>query len=192
MQAVAEENAITVKNLLAAFEGESNAHSKYTAFAVKADEEGWSGAASLFRAAARAEQIHATNHAKVLDQLGSRAECEIHPVEVKSTLENLKTALAGERYEINTMYPEFLVEAEQRKNKSAIRTFKWAFEAEKTHARLYSEAVELVEAGKTGSWVGAARNFYVCAACGYTTENREEHERCPVCNLPMEKFEVIR
>jgi rubrerythrin len=192
MQIVAEENAVTVQNLLAAFEGESNAHTKYTAFAAKADEDGWHGAASLFRAAARAEQIHATNHAKVLDQLGSRAECEIHEVEVKSTLENLKTALAGEQYEIATMYPGFLAEAEERQNKSAIRTFHWALEAEKTHARLYSDAIALVEAGKTDSWAGAVREFYVCPACGYTTENRNEHERCPVCNMPLEKFEVIR
>jgi rubrerythrin len=192
MQLVAEENAVTVKNLLDAFEGESNAHTKYTSFAAKADEEGWYGAASLFRAAARAEQIHATNHAKVLDQLGSRAECEIHEVEVKSTLENLKTALAGEQYEVDTMYPGFLAEATERQTKSAIRTFHWAIEAEKTHARLYSEAIALVEAGKRDSWAGAVRDFYVCPACGYTTENREEHERCPVCNMPLEKFEVIR
>jgi rubrerythrin len=35
MSAIAAENAITVQNLLAAFEGESNAHAKYTAFAAK-------------------------------------------------------------------------------------------------------------------------------------------------------------
>jgi rubrerythrin len=66
MPAIAAENAITVQNLLAAFEGESNAHAKYTAFAAKADEDGLHGAASLFRAAARAEQIHAANHARVI------------------------------------------------------------------------------------------------------------------------------
>jgi len=196
MPAVAEVNAITVQNLTAAFEGESNAHAKYSAFAAKADEEGLHGAASLFRAAARAEQIHAGNHAKVLGQLGSRAECAIRKVEVKSTLENLKTALGGETYEIDTMYPGFLAEATERKNNGAVRTFHWALEAEKTHARLYSEAIALLEAGKkdasAGSWLGAARNFYVCAVCGYTSENPNEHEHCPVCNLPWEKFEVIR
>ena len=35
----------------------------------------------------------------------------------------------------------------------------------------------------------AARDFYVCAVCGYTSETPEEHERCPVCNLAWEKFE---
>ena len=67
------------------------------AFAAKADTDGLQGAASLFRAAARAEQIHAANHARVIGILGGQAETEIHPVEVKSTLENLKAALNGEQ-----------------------------------------------------------------------------------------------
>ena len=192
MPTIAEESVMTVHNLLAAFEGESNAHAKYTAFAEKADEEELHGIASLFRATARAEQIHLTNHARVLNQLGSRAECEIHPVEVKGTLENLKAALNGERYEIDTMYPGFLEEANEHKNVAAIRTFTWALEAEKTHARLYSEAIALLAAGKKDSWIAEARDFYVCPVCGYTSETEEEHERCPVCNCKWEKFEIIR
>jgi rubrerythrin len=192
MSAIAAENAITVQNLLAAFEGESNAHAKYTAFAAKADTDGLHGAASLFRAAARAEQIHAANHARVIGILGGHAEAEIHPVEVDSTLENLKAALNGEQYEIDTMYPGFLAEAAEHKNTAAIRTFHGALEAEKTHARLYSEAIALLAAGKKDSWIGEARDFYVCPVCGYTSETEEEHERCPVCNCPWEKFEIIR
>ena len=188
---IAAENVVTVKNLLSAFEGESNANAKYTEFARKADADGLHGAASLFRAAARAEHIHATNHARVIRQLGSEVTAKINPVQVKSTLENLKEALGGEQYEIDTMYPEFLKEAEVHNNSAAIRTFDWALEAEKTHARLYSEAIALVEGGETDSWVGAVRNFYVCAVCGYTSETREG-ERCPVCNLLWEKFEVVR
>ncbi|MGA3162541.1 MAG: rubrerythrin family protein, partial [Terracidiphilus sp.] len=187
MSGIAAENAITVQNLLDAFEGESNAHAKYTAFAAKADTDGLHGAASLFRAAARAEQIHSTNHARVIGTLGGNAKCQIHPVEVKSTLENLKTALNGEQYEIDTMYPGFLEEATARKNTAAIRTFHGALEAEKTHARLYAEAIALLVAGKKDSWIGEARDFYVCPVCGYTSETEEEHERCPVCNCPWEK-----
>lgn len=191
MPAVAAENEITVKNLLAAFEGESNAHAKYIAFAGRADAEGLHGAASLFRAAGRAEQIHAANHARVIKQLGGDAVCTIHAVEVKTTLENLKAALGGEQYEINVMYPEFLAEATTHDNKAAIRTMYGAMEAEKTHARLYGEAIALLQGGKMDSWIGAARDFYVCPVCGYTSETEEEHERCPVCNCPWEKFEII-
>jgi rubrerythrin len=186
------QHSVTLAHLLSAFAGESNANAKSVAFAVKADADGWHGVASLFRATAQAEQIHAANHARVIRQLGGEAACEIHPVKVKSTLENLKTALTGEQYEIDTMYPGFLQEATERKNTGAIRTFTGAMEAEKTHARLYSEAIALLVAGKKDSWIGEARDFYVCPVCGYTSETEEEHERCPVCNCPWEKFEIIR
>ena len=186
------ENATTISNLLAAFDGESNANAKYVAFAAKADADGWHGAASLFRAAAQAEQIHAANHSRVIRQLGGEASCEIEPVHVKTTLENLKVALAGEYFEIDSMYPEFIKEADEHENTAAIRTFTWAVEAEKTHARLYTEAIAMIEAEKNDAWVGAARDFYVCAACGYTSESPDEYERCPVCNLPSDKFEAFR
>ena len=192
MPTIAEESVTTVQNLLAAFEGESNAHAKYTAFAAKADEDELHGVASLFRAAARAEQIHAANHSRVLHQLGSHSECEIRPVEVKSTLENLKAALNGEKYEIDTMYPGFLEEATEHKNTAAIRTFTGAMEAEKTHARLYGEAIALLVGGKKDTWISETRDFYVCPICGYTSETEEEHERCPVCHCPWERFEIIR
>lgn len=159
---------------------------------MKADADGWHGAASLFRAAGRAEKIHAINHARVIRQLGGEATCTIHSVEVKSTLENLKTALAGELEEVNTMYPGFLAEAQSHGVTTAVRTFHGALEAEKTHARLYGEAISLLQAGKRESWIGTARDFYVCPVCGYTSETEREHERCPSCNCPWEKFEIIR
>jgi rubrerythrin len=112
---------------------------------------------------------------------------------VKSTLENLKAALAGEQYEIDTMYPGFIAEATESDIPIAKRSFTWAMEAEKTHARLYAESIELVEKEEMkDSWAASACDFYVCAACGYTTRTPEEQERCPVCNLAFEKFEVIR
>ena len=190
-QAVAQKSS-TIANLLVAYEGESNAHAKYDFFAAKADSEGWLGAASLFRAAARAEQIHAANHARVIKQLGGEVRCEIHAVEVKSTLANLKAALTGEQYEVETMYPGFIAEASGSDVALAKRTFTWAMEAEKTHARLFQEAIDIVELRTKESWVGLTQKFYVCAACGFTTRTREEQARCPVCNLAYEKFEVIR
>jgi rubrerythrin len=190
-QLIAERTA-TIANLLAAYEGESNAHARYDFFAAKADAEGWLGAANLFRAAARAEQIHAANHARVLRQLGSEAHCEIFAVDVKSTLENLNVALAGEQYEVETMYPGFIAEASGSDVALAKRTFTWAMEAEKTHAMLFQEAIGFVAQHLRDSWAGFACDFYVCAACGYTTRTWEEQGRCPVCNLAYEKFEVIR
>jgi rubrerythrin len=103
MSAIGSESTKTVKNLLAAYAREYAAYTQYTAFAQRADVDGLHGVASLFRATARAEQIHSNNHAKIIGLLGGEAACEASVIKPKSTLENLETALRGENYEIDTM-----------------------------------------------------------------------------------------
>jgi rubrerythrin len=161
----------TLDNLQSAFAGESQANRKYTAFAKKADDEGHPQIAKLFRAAAHAETVHALNHFKALGG-------------VKSTVENLKEAIAGETYEVDSMYPPMIAEAEAAGEKQATRTFKWAFEVEKTHAALYTKALEML-GQETGH-----EDFYVCPFCGHTHEGPFEG-KCPVCGAPFEKFERI-
>jgi rubrerythrin len=192
MPVVAPEYVTVVANLLSAFQAEMNANVRYTAFATRASSDALRGVASLFRAAARAEQIHAGSHGRVLRQLGGEIDYEIRPVETKTSLENLKTALGGEKYEIETMYPICLAEARACKDTAAIRSFTWALEAERTHARLFSEAIALAEIGATDCWINAIRQFYVCPVCGYTSESPDERDRCSVCNCSWKKFEVNR
>jgi rubrerythrin len=187
MVAIENENAIS--NLLAAYEGEINAHARYKAYARKAESEGLNGAASLFRAAARAEQIHASNHARVIRHMGGEIEAEIRPFRVNSTLENLKAALGGEQREIDSMYPEFLIHATSQVDTHAMRSFQWAMESEKTHARLYQDAVATAESGR--GWTQEQLDFYVCTLCGYTAKTQEA-DNCPACNYVWDRFEVIR
>ena len=104
----------TLDNLQAGFNGESNAHSRYLAFAEKAGQEGYGEVASLFRAAAKAEEVHAANHAAVIKKMGGTAQAKIETPVVKSTKENLEAAIKGESYERDTMYPEFLKQLARR------------------------------------------------------------------------------
>ncbi len=188
---IATENESAIRNLTAAYEGELNAHAKYKAFAKKAESEGLFGAASLFRAAARAEQIHAGNHARVIRHMGGEPRADIRSFRIKSTLENLRDALWGEKNEIDSLYPAFLEQAHSHLNSTAARSFTWAMESEKTHARLYEEAVATLVDGKTDSWTKAKLDFYVCTLCGYTAKTPEA-DNCPACNFLWDRFEVIR
>jgi rubrerythrin len=188
---VATEDESAIGNLAAAYDGELNAHTKYKAFAKKAESEGLYGAASLFRAAARAEQIHAGNHARVIRQMGGEPRADIRSFRIKSTLENLRDALGGERNEIDSLYPAFLDQAHSHLNTTAARSFTWAMESEKTHARLYEEAVATLVNGRTDSWTKDELDFYVCTLCGYTARTPEA-DNCPACNFVWDRFEVIR
>ena len=177
-----KDSSRTLENLQTAFNGESNAHNKYLAFAKKAGEEGYGEVASLFRAAAKAEEIHASNHAVVIRMLGAEPKADIGAPEVKSTRENLAVAIAGETYERDTMYPEFIAEAKAAKNSDALRTFTFAIKTEAEHARLYTEALSKLEILK-----GASKQYFVCRVCGYTTENLN-FLRCLVCGVAKEEY----
>ncbi len=175
----------TLQNLQIAFNGESNAHARYLAFAQKADQEGYLQAAVLFRAAARAEEIHAANHAVVIKKLGATPQAKIEKAEVKSTLENLQAAIKGETYEKDVMYPDFLKQARVEKNKDAIQTFNFAKGAEVEHAKLYT----LASKDLPGMKVANVR-YYVCSVCGYTVK-KIDFEKCPACFNPKEKYIAV-
>ena len=101
------------------------------------------------------------------------------------TKENLEAAISGENYEVTSMYPEFIQDAEAEENKRAMRTFRWAMDVEKIHEALYRKALENLEGGKEASF-----DYYVCPFCGYTHEGPYDG-KCPVCGAPGEKFERI-
>jgi rubrerythrin len=175
----------TLDNLQAAYNGESNAHERYVAFAEKADEEGFGQVASLFRAAARAEEIHAKAHAEVIKKIGGTPQADIQKPDVKSTRENIEAALKGETYERDSMYPDFLKVAKAERNLDAMRTFNYALAAEGEHAKLYKQALDNLD-----QWKGGKKEFFVCAVCGYTV-TKVDFEKCPSCFAPKEKYEKI-
>ncbi len=175
----------TLENLQTAFNGESNANAKYLAFAKKADDEGYTKVASLFRAAARAEEIHMNNHSAVINKMGGTPAADVKPAEVKTTAENLKGAIEGETYERDKMYTDFIAEARSNGNTDALKTFNFAKVAEGEHAKLYAEAL-----ANLAAWKGGKTTFFVCSTCGYTTTDANL-EKCPVDFTPKEKFESI-
>ncbi|HSQ23004.1 MAG TPA: ferritin family protein [Pyrinomonadaceae bacterium] len=175
----------TLDNLQTAFNGESNAKARYLAFAQKAESEGYGKVASLFRAAAKAEDIHANNHAEVIRKLGATPIADVKTPEVNSTTDNLQAAIKGESYERDTMYPDFLKQARDDGNKDAVRTFNLAKEAEAEHAKLYTEA-----SSNLAAWKTTVQPFYVCPSCGYTTGTLN-FAKCPVDFTPKEKFIAV-
>ncbi|MDO4569085.1 MAG: rubrerythrin family protein [Planctomycetia bacterium] len=171
----------TLKNLLAAYNGESNASAKYAVYSEKAKADGYLAIAALFAAASKAETLHAARHARVIKSLGGEAVADIGTYEGKAIDEMLRDAIAGETEEFTHMYPGFIAEAEQVGATAAVASFKGALEAEVVHARLYQEALDNLDAWK------APRKFYVCSVCGWTEEDAAP-EKCPICGVSADKF----
>jgi len=176
----------TLDNLMAAYNGESNAHAKYLEYAKKADEEGYGKVASLFRAAASAEQIHLTNHAQVIRSIGGTPKADIQLPAIKSTGENLADAVKGETYEQAVMYPGFIEQAKQEGNSDAVQTFSYAQSAEAGHAKLYQAALDGLP-----NWRTQNSAFSACPVCGYTVEGKPSFAACPVCGTPAKQYREI-
>lgn len=160
------ENNKTIQNLMEAFAGESQANRKYLAYSKKAEAEGKTNAAKLFKAAADAETIHALKHFEVAGKIGSTAE-------------NLQDGIDGETFEFEDMYPPFVEQAEAEGNKAAVRTFTYAMKAEQVHAKLYKEALENLDETEEVF-------YYLCPVCG----NIEKFvpEKCNICGVAGSKF----
>jgi rubrerythrin len=162
--------AKTDENLKVAFAGESQANRRYLAFAKKAEQEGFTQVAKLFKAAAEAETVHALNHLRITGQ-------------IESTLENLGSAVSGETFEFKEMYPGYIETAKQEENKQAAWSFDVANKVEQIHAQLFSKAINALKNKKLLEQV----DYYVCGVCGNTVEGTPP-EKCPICGSPEEKF----
>jgi len=160
----------TEKNLQEAFAGESQANRKYLAFAKKAEREKYGRIARLFRAAAEAETVHAVNHLRALG-------------DIRSTKENIETAVDGETYEFQSMYPRMIEDAKSEGNKRAEISFNYANAVEKIHAELYKKALNSL-----GDNVEV--DYYVCPVCGNTVEGKPP-DKCPICGSLKKMFRRI-
>jgi len=177
----------TLSNLQAAYAGETTASAKYAAYSKKAQEEGMTQIALLFKATSASEQIHANNHRSVIEEMGGKVSAIKPAFTVKTTRENLADAIAGESYEIATMYPEFLSTANAADNQLALTTFNYAFRTEQRHKLLYEKALAALKANQLGT---LALQYFVCPTCG-NTYDAPPPKRCRISMTDSERFVKI-
>ncbi|MEW6354526.1 MAG: rubrerythrin family protein [Pseudomonadota bacterium] len=123
--------SVTVKNIEAAFAGESMAHIKYLYFARIAREHGDVETAKVFEETAAQEVQHAFGH---MDLLYPKAEMDVPTC--------LDMAIAGETYEYTEMYPAFRHKAEQERNDKAVAEFDEQIAESKEHAERFRATLE--------------------------------------------------
>lgn len=123
--------SITIKNLEAAFAGESMAHIKYRYFAKLARAVGDEATARVFEETADQEVQHAFGH---LDLLYPKAS--LTPVKA------LEIAIEGETYEYTEMYPKFRHLALEEGNSSAVKEFDEQIAESQAHAESFRSTLD--------------------------------------------------
>ncbi len=161
---------MTKRFLEEAFAGESMAHMRYTIFAEEAEKRGRKNLARLFRAIAYAEYVHARNHLRELGGIGE-------------DVKNVRTAIDGETFEVEEMYPIYNEAAKIQGERGAQISTRFALEAEKIHVEMYKRAEEKLEKGEDYE----NKKIYICPICGYTVEG-EAPDKCPICGAKGETF----
>ena len=171
------EGTKTQANLMAAFAGESQAHTKYQYYASKAKKDGFVQIANLFTETAMNEKEHAKIWFKLL-----------HGGAVPDTAANLKDAADGENYEWTDMYAEFAREAREEGFDEIAVLFEKVGEIEREHEQRYLKLLENVKDGIVFS--RDEDKIWKCSNCGHIVVGKAAPEVCPVCAHPRAYFEI--
>jgi rubrerythrin len=129
---MADQHSVTIKNLEAAFAGESMAHIKYRYFAKLARAAGAEDVAKIFEATADQEVMHAFGHLDLL-----------YPKAKMTPAKALEIAIEGETYEYTEMYPNFRHLAIEEGNQAAVAEFDEQIAESKEHADNFRRTLEL-------------------------------------------------
>ena len=186
----------TLKNLVKAFIGESQARNRYRMYARVAKEEGYMQISEIFLKTAENEWEHASTLFMLINELkkklgGGFEEVKVEaaaPITLGDTAENLRAAIAGEHYENTEMYPSFAEVAEREGLTDIAKRLRAIAVAEKHHEERFRKLLEEVEAGTV--FKKDREVWWVCMECGYVHYGREPPEQCPSCGHSKSYFMV--
>jgi rubrerythrin len=179
----------TEKNLLTAFSGESQARNRYSYFASKAKNDGYEQISFIFEETANQEKEHAKRLFKFLEGGEVEITAAFPAGVIGSTLENLKAAAAGEKYEYSEMYPGFAEIADKEGFKDIANVFRNIAVAEKQHEKRYNALSANIEAARV--FKRDKEVVWRCRNCGYLHTGKEAPAECPACVHPQAHFELL-
>jgi rubrerythrin len=155
-----DSQSVTIKNIEAAFAGESMAHIKYMWFAKLCRAAGDEATAKVFEDTAAQEVQHAFGHAELLfaGETMTPAKC-------------LQYAIEGETYEYTEMYPKFRHEAVEEGHAAAVVEVDHQIAESKEHALMFKSVLEK-----------AAKRF---AALAKVEEKHANHYQAQLNNIAV-------
>ncbi|MBN2301824.1 MAG: rubrerythrin family protein, partial [Lentisphaerae bacterium] len=179
----------TAVNLMTAFAGESQARNRYTYYAGQAKKEGFAQIADIFEETANQEK----EHAKRLFKFMEGGEIEITGAFpfgiIGKTVDNLKSAAAGENHEWTDMYPSFAKVARKEGLEEIAVVFESIAVAEKQHEKRYLDLAKNINEGKV--FAKDKPVVWRCRNCGYLHKGTNALDKCPACAHPQAYFEIL-
>lgn len=175
-------NSETLKNLMRAFAGESQARNRYTFAAAQCRAQGLHVLESVFQFTAHQEKEHAEifyQHMKPF--AGGTVHIDGgYPVDLtEDPVVLLRRARHGEYQEHQEIYPAFAETARQEGFDRIAASFQLIAAIEQTHGDRFGALADLLEQGKLFS--GGAGQGWLCLNCGHIHQGPAAPGVCPVC-----------
>ena len=176
-------NSETLKNLMRAFAGESQARNRYTFAAGLCRQQKLHVLEAVFLFTAGQEKEHAEifyNHMKAVS--GSTVHIDGgYPVAVTNdVLRLLRDAQHNEYEEFDPVYPSFGKTARAEGFPEVAASFEQIAKIERTHGDRFGRLADLMESGKL--FVSDVKCGWMCLNCGHILESLEAPRQCPVCS----------
>lgn len=172
----------TQQNLLKAFAGESQARNRYLTFAKIARKENLEVVARVFEETADNERVHAEEEFELIQgQVSTTDNLTIKAF--STTLDNLKMAAEGEKYEWGQMYPSFAEIAKEEKEMEPWRLFSNLAKVEEKHEERYLIIAKRLD-NKT-LFSADSELEWKCLNCGFIHRGTTPPKTCPVCKKPF-------
>jgi rubrerythrin len=178
----------TEKNLLAAFAGESQARNRYAFFAAQARDEGYEQIASIFEETADNERMHAKRYFRFLEGGDVEITASYPAGKVKTTIENLEQAAAGEHAENTEIYPTMGKIALEEGFPEIAKQFELVTNVEVQHEARYRKLIERLKSNTVFKRDTPVR--WKCRKCGHIHVSTGPLPICPTCGHPMAYFEI--
>lgn len=173
----------TMKNLMRAFAGESQARNRYTFAAGQARQQGLYVIERVFTFTADQEREHAE---VFYDQLKELAGETIHidggyPVDLSQEVAVLlEMAQHNEYEEHDDVYRNFAETAREEGFNKAASTFHMIAEVEKLHGDRFGAFAKMLRDNEL--FVSKVETKWMCLKCGFVMEDKEAPKQCPVCD----------
>ena len=182
----------TAKKLYTAYVGESQARNRYTFFSKVAKKESYVLVSKVFLETADQEKEHGSWFYKMLqsfkkeeafDEMKVLPDAKF-PTTDGNTIENLKSAIAGENMVWQTLYPDIAETAEKEGYSDIAKRVRSIIRAEKHHSERYGKLLKLV--GDDAFFKRGKKIVWVCMECCYEVEMDilPEGFKCPSCDHP--------
>ncbi len=186
----------TAKKLFTAYVGESQARNRYTIFSKIAKKEEYVLISEIFLETADQEREHGSWFYKMLqglkkeepfDEMRVLPEADF-PTTHGTTVENLKSAIAGENMEWQTLYPDIVETANKEEYLDIAKRVRAIIVAEKHHSERYGKLLKLV--GDDVFFKRGKKIVWVCMECGYEVELDKLPKGfvCPSCSHPRANY----